>query len=301
MNTEIILKIQSAIVASNIDDVAASVKAEIAKINTDLQTDEDFAVAEKQVKELKEAETAIKAAKEAALADAEDVRKLLSTADEIAALLAETRLTLDKQVKAAKERVKGEITERCREALLAQINKADTRIAATLRLVCTPTEINADIDAAAKGKKTASGIETACATVLQTWTDKIAEQEKKLVARYEKIPADKHHLFTDLSTVLTAADIDALIAERLAADEARQVAEKARIEAAARAEAEARAKAEAPEQTETAPQIPPQEEGEAEDYRIVIHTSLECAKDIARLVKERYPKQFVALKKGKGE
>ena len=301
MNTEIILKIQSAIVASNIDDVAASVKAEIAKINTDLQTDEDFAVAEKQVKELKEAETAIKAAKEAALADAEDVRKLLSTADEIAALLAETRLTLDKQVKAAKERVKGEITERCREALLAQINKADTRIAATLRLVCTPTEINADIDAAAKGKKTASGIETACATVLQTWTDKIAEQEKKLVARYEKIPADKHHLFTDLSTVLTAADIDALIAERLAADEARQVAEKARIEASARAEAEARAKAEAPEQTETAPQIPPQEEGEAEDYRIVIHTSLECAKDIARLVKERYPKQFVALKKGKGE
>ena len=298
---EIILKINSQVVASNLDDFAASVKAEIAKIKTDLTTDEDFAAAEKQVKELKEAETAIKAAKEAALADAEDVRKLLATADEIAALLAETRLTLDKQVKAAKERVKGEITGRCREALLAQINKADERIAATLRLVCTQTEINADIDAAAKGKKTASGIETACATVLQTWTDKIAEQEKKLVARYEKIPADKLHLFTDISTVLTAGDIDALIAERLAADEARQAAEKARIEAAAKAEAEARAKAEAPEQTETAPQIPPQEEGEAEDYRIVIHASLECAKDIARLVKERYPKQFVALKKGKGE
>lgn len=298
---EIILKISSQVVASNLDDFAASVKAEIAKINTDLQTDEDFAAAERQVKELKEAEAAIKAAKEAALADAEDVRKLLSTADEIAALLAETRLTLDKKVKVAKERVKTDITGRCREALLAQINKADERIAATLRLVCTPAEINADIDAAAKGKKTASGIETACATVLQTWTDRISDQEKRLVARYEKIPADKLHLFTDISTVLTAGDIDALIAERLAADEARQAAEKARIEAAAKAEAEARAKAEAPEQTETAPQIPPQEEGEAEDYRIVIHASLECAKDIARLVKERYPKQFVALKKGKGE
>ena len=295
---EIILKINSQVVASNLDDFAANVKAEIAKINTDLTTDEDFAAAERQVKELKEAEAAIKAAKEAALADAEDVRKLLATADEIAAMLAETRLTLDKQVKAAKERVKGEITGRCREALLAQINKADERIAATLRLVCTQTEINADIDAAAKGKKTASGIETACATVLQTWTDKIAEQEKKLVARYEKIPADKLHLFSDISTVLTAGDIDALIAERLAADEARQAAEKARIEAAAKAEAEARAKAEAPEQTGTAPQIPPQEEGEAEDYRIVIHASLARAKDIARLVKERYPKQFVALKKG---
>ena len=296
---EIILKINSQVVASNLDDFAANVKAKIAKIKTDLTTDEDFAAAEKQVKELKEAEAAIKAAKEAALADAEDVRNLLATADEIAALLAETRLTLDKQVKAAKERVKGEITGRCREALLAQINKADTRIAATLRLVCTPAEINADIDAAAKGKKTASGIETACATVLQTWTDKIAEQEKKLVARYEKIPADKLHLFADISTVLTAGDINALIAERLAADEARQAAERARIEAAAKAEA--RAKAEAPEQTETAPQIPPQEEGEAEDYRIVIHASLARAKEIAGHIKERYPQQFVALKKGKGE
>lgn len=301
MNTEIILRISSQIVASNIDDVAESVRAEIAKVNTDLKTDEDFAIAEQQVKDFKAAEDAFKAALDAALAEAADVKKLMDTTSEIIDLLAKTRLALDKQVKAAKERVKGEITGRCREALLAQINKADTRIAATLRLVCTPAEINADIDAAAKGKKTASGIETACATVLQTWTDKIAEQEKKLVARYEKIPADKHHLFTDLSTVLTAADIDALIAERLAADEARQAAEKARIGAAAKAEAEARAKAEAPEQTETAPQIPPQEEGEAEDYRIVIHASLECAKDIARLVKERYPKQFVALKKGKGE
>ena len=317
MNTEIILKIQSAIVASNIDDVAASVKAEIAKINTDLQTDEDFAVAEKQVKELKEAETAIKAAKEAALADAEDVRKLLSTADEIAALLAETRLTLDKQVKAAKERVKADITGRCREALLAQINKADERIAATLRLVCTPTEINADIDAAAKGKKTASGIETACATVLQTWTDKIAEQEKKLVARYEKIPADKHHLFTDLSTVLTAADIDALIAERLAADEARQAAEKARIEAAAKAEAEARARIEAEarereqaraetppaeqEQQNVTPQPLPQDNAEQADYIITLHCTLDQAKAIAKRVKDAYPQQFVALKKGKGE
>ena len=301
---ELILKIHSQIVESNLDDFAANVKAEIAKINTDLQTDEDFAVAEKQVKELKEAETAIKAAKEAALADAEDVRKLLTTADEIAALLAETRLTLDKQVKAAKERVKGEITGRCREALLAQINKADERIAATLRLVCTPAEINADIDAAAKGKKTASGIETACATVLQTWTDKIAEQEKKLVARYEKIPADKLHLFSDISTVLTAADIDALIAERLAADEARQAAEKARIEAAAKAEAEARAKAEAPEQTPPAPQTTPQDEGEQGeqgDYRIIIRASLARAKEIAGHIKERYPQQFVALKKGKGE
>ena len=297
MNTEIILKIQSAIVASNIDDVAASVRAEIAKVNTDLKTDEDFAAAEQQVKDFKNAEDAIKEARDAALSEAQDVRKLLDTTDEIIALLAQTRLTLDKQVKAAKERVKADITGRCREALLAQINKADTRIAATLRLVCTPTEINADIDAAVKGKKTASGIETACATVLQTWTDKIAEQEKKLVARYEKIPADKHHLFTDLSTVLTAADIDALIAERLAAEDERQAAEKARIEAAAKAKAEAelrekiaaeeRAKAGTAATTEHQPMPEPTHDEPVLEYIITVkmNTTLTNAKAVANNLK----------------
>lgn len=44
---ELILKIHSQIVESNLDAFAASVKAEIAKIKTDLTTDEDFAAAEK--------------------------------------------------------------------------------------------------------------------------------------------------------------------------------------------------------------------------------------------------------------
>ena len=92
---EIILKIQSAIVASNIDDVAASVRAEVAKVNTDLKTDEDFATAEQQVKDFKAAEDAIKAAQEAALSEAADVKKLLDTTSEIIALLAKTRLDLD--------------------------------------------------------------------------------------------------------------------------------------------------------------------------------------------------------------
>ncbi len=299
MNTEIILRISSQIVASNIDDVAASVRAEIAKVNTDLKTDDDFATAEQQVKDFKAAEDAIKEARDAALSEAQDVRKLLDTTDEIIDLLAQTRLALDKQVKAQKAKVKEEITSRTREGIHRALAGCDVRLRSAMRKVLRIDELDGVLAEATKGKKTLAGLENGCAEVLANWTALIGKTEAYMQARYAQIPTDRLHLFADLDDLLTLEKgFEDAIAARIAADEARQAAEKARIEAAARAEAEARARAEEPEQTETAPQVPPQEEGEAEDYRIVIHASLARAKDIARLVKERYPKQFVALKKG---
>ena len=142
MNTEIILKIQSAIVASNIDDVAASVRAEVAKVNTDLKTDEDFATAEQQVKDFKAAEDAIKEARDAALSEAQDVRKLLDTTDEIIALLAQTRLALDKQVKAQKAKVKEEITSRTRDGIHKALAGCDARLQAAMRKVLRIDELD---------------------------------------------------------------------------------------------------------------------------------------------------------------
>ena len=129
MNTEIILRISSQIVASNIDDVAESVRAEIAKVNTDLKTDEDFAIAEQQVKDFKAAEDAFKAALDAALAEAADVKKLMDTTSEIIDLLAKTRLALDKQVKAQKAKVKEEIIGTARDGIHRSMRS-------TLRIAC---------------------------------------------------------------------------------------------------------------------------------------------------------------------
>ena len=147
MNTEIILKTQSAIVASNIDDVAASVRAEVAKVNTDLKTDEDFATAEQQVKDLKGrsprgSANAIKEARDAALSEAQDVRKLLDTTDEIIALLAQTRLALDKQVKAQKAKVKEEITSRTRDGIHKALAGCDARLQAAMRKVLRIDELD---------------------------------------------------------------------------------------------------------------------------------------------------------------
>lgn len=315
---ELVLKIESKILSSNIDSFAESVKTEIAKINTELKSDDDFAAAEAQVKELKKAEDALKAAKDEALAEAQDVRKLLEQTEEIAALLAKTRLNLDKQIKAEKERRKAEITDACRNTLSEMIKKADVTIAPALTSVIKMQQIDDAIAEAIKGKKSLVSIDTATAQVLQTWSKKIQDSEAFLLKRLAKLPQDKLHLFPDVQQLLTlGTGFSEAVAERIKADAERQAAEQARLEAQAKAkeEAEARAKIEAERQAaeqaeaaaaqqtdaapaETAAPAATSESGAAECYRIILHCSLDEAKAIAKAIKEQHPNAFNALKKG---
>ena len=295
---EIILKIQSAIVASNIDDVAASVRAEIAKVNTDLKTDEDFATAEQQVKDFKNAEDAIKEARDAALSEAQDVRKLLDTTDEIIELLAQTRLALDKRVKAQKTKVKEEITSRTREGINKALAGCDVRLRAAMRKVLRIDELDGVLAEATKGKKTLAGLEKGCAEVLANWTTLIGKTEAYMQARYAQIPADRLHLFADLDDLLALdSGFEDAIAARIAADDERQAAEKARIaaEAAAKAEAELREKIAAEERakagtaatTEPQPMPEPTHDEPVLEYIITVkmNTTLTNAKAIANNLK----------------
>ena len=298
MNTEIILKIQSAIVASNIDDVAASVRAEIAKVNTDLKTDEDFAAAEQQVKDFKNAEDAIKEARDAALSEAQDVRKLLDTTDEIIALLAQTRLALDTQVKAQKAKVKEEITSRTRDGIHKALAGCDARLQAAMRKVLRIDELDGVLAEATKGKKTLAGLEKGCAEVLANWTTLIGKTEAYMQARYAQIPADRLHLFADIDDLLALdSGFEDAIAARIAADDERQAAEKARIEAeaAAKTEAELREKIAAEERAKagtaatTEPQPMPETTHDEPvlEYIITVkmNTTLTNAKAIANNLK----------------
>lgn len=245
MNTEIILRISSQIVASNIDDVAASVRAEIAKVNTDLKTDEDFAIAEQQVKDFKNAEDAIKAAQEAALSEAADVKKLMDTTSEIIDLLAKTRLALDKQVKAQKAKVKEEIIGTARDGIHRALAGCDIRLQPAMRKVLRIDELDGVLAEATKGKKTLAGLEKGCAEVLANWTALIGKTEAYMQARYAQIPADRLHLFADLNDLLALdSGFEDAIAARIVAEDERQAAEKNRLEgeAAAKAEAELREK-----------------------------------------------------------
>ena len=78
-------------------------------IKTDLQTDADFADAERTVKWCKEVEDRLDAAKQHALSQTASIDDLFRTIDAIKEEARQKRLTLDKLVKAEKENRKAEI------------------------------------------------------------------------------------------------------------------------------------------------------------------------------------------------
>jgi predicted phage-related endonuclease len=85
-------------------------------IKTDLQTDADFADAEKTVKWCKEVEDRLDAAKQHALSQTASIDELFRTIDAIKEEARQKRLTLDKLVKAEKENRKSEIVAQARKA-----------------------------------------------------------------------------------------------------------------------------------------------------------------------------------------
>ena len=319
----LILNVKTDIISQNVADFATQVKTYLAGINTVLKTDDDFAQAEADCKDLKAIEDNTRAAIKAVLEGNADVAQLVATAEASAEELRTTRLQLEKLVKAQKAQVRADIIARTKHAIHTQIDAADEVIRPALRKVLRVSELDGVLDEAAKGKKTLAGLEKGCASVLADWTALIQKSADYLAKRYAHIPADRLHLFADLADVLAMnSGFEETVAARIAADDERQTAERARIEAEARAKAEAetRARLEAAarereqaraetapvadqkpveqEQQNVTPQPLPQGDAEQADYIITLHCTLDQAKDIARLVKERYPKQFVALKKG---
>lgn len=319
----LILNVKTDIISQNVADFATQVKTYLAGINTVLKTDDDFAQAEADCKDLKAIEDNTRAAIKAVLEGNADVAQLVATAEASAEELRTTRLQLEKLVKAQKAQVRADIIARTKNAIHAQLDVADETIRPALRKVLRVAELDGILDEAAKGKKTLAGLEKGCATVLADWTALIQKSADYLAKRYAHIPADRLHLFADLADVLAMnSGFEETVAARIAADDERQAAERARIEAAAKAkaEAEARARLEAAarereqaraetapvaeqkpveqEQQNVTPQPLPQGDAEQADYIITLHCTLDQAKAIAKRVKDAYPQQFVKLKKG---
>lgn len=307
---DLILNVKTNVVAQNVADFATQIKAYLAGINIVLKTDDDFAQAEADCKDLKAIEDNTRAAIKAVLEGNADVAKLVATAEASAEELRTTRLQLEKLVKAQKAQVRADIIARTKNAIHAQIDVADETIRPALRKVLRVAELDGILDEAAKGKKTLAGLEKGCATVLADWTALIQKSADYLAKRYAHIPADRLHLFADLADVLAMnSGFEETVAARIAADDERQAAERARLEAAAREREQARAET-APvaeqkpveqEQQNVTPQPLPQGDAEQADYIITLHCTLDQAKAIAKRVKDAYPQQFVALKKGEGK
>jgi hypothetical protein len=149
------------VTASNLDKFKTAALELISGVNTDLQTDQDFADAEKAIKWAKEVEQKLTASKAHALSQTASIDELFRALDEIKETARTTRLTLEKLVKQRKESLKIEIVTGAKNKLRAHIDAINK----TLQGVSMP-EIIADFAGAIRGKKNLDSMRDAVDTEL---------------------------------------------------------------------------------------------------------------------------------------
>jgi hypothetical protein len=260
--------------ASNLQAFEESALAVIGSVKTDLQTDQDFADAKKAVKWCGDVEEAVALAKKQALSQTETIDELFRALDRISANARETRLKVDKMVKAQELSIKVDIKRKGEDAFTAHI----ATINATLGRLTMPA-VAVDFAGAMKNKRTLASLRDAVDSELaraKIEANRIADGLRINQATLNELAGNHKFLFADVQQLALKAndDLIAVIKSRIneheaeekakadAAAEAKRVAdEKARVEAEAAAklkvEQEAKEAAEAAAK-ELEPVIEPQ-------------------------------------------
>jgi len=262
------IEVTGMVTASNLAAFREHALAVFGGIKTDLQTDADFADAEKTVKWCKEVEDRLDAAKQHALSQTASIDELFRTIDAIKEEARQKRLTLDKLVKAEKENRKAEIVAQAQRELSAHIVALQGRTGVLVSVGCNFGE-------AIKGLKSLDSMRDKVATALAH-----AKIEANAIA--DRIDANRKtvedmSLMPDFAQVCTKTPDDfaalyALRKQQRADTEAKRLeAEREKIrreeEAKARAEAERIAQAER-ERIRAEEQAKAHEAAEAERARL---------------------------------
>lgn len=220
------IQVTGAVTYSNLAEFKQHAMSVIGEIKTDLQSDQDFADAEKTVKWLKDVEDKLAAAKAGALAQIESIDALFSAIDEIVSHAASTRLNLDKQVKREKENRKLEIVTQAQQDLNAFVAEINVRLAGYL-----PAQTG-NFGEAIRGLKTIASMKDKVSAELARCKVAASETASRIDANLRLLDSDsKRGLFPDLKAVCTkeADDFSALLSSRMAEHERRQEAERERI------------------------------------------------------------------------
>ena len=234
---------------TNLPEFKEHALAVLRSINRDLQTDQDFADAEKTVKWAKDVETRLDAARQHALSQTRSIDQLFSTIDAVQEETRAVRLDLNKLVTERKKAKKLEIAMAAKQEIESHIEQVNASLA---DLTLPPVAY--DFNGAMKGKRTIKSLQSAADDEVaraKIEANQVADLMRSNIVTLDSVQesflfADRQRLALmqadDLKSVITAR-----IAEHKAKEEQRQKEERERIrrEEQAKAEAEARAKIEA--------------------------------------------------------
>ena len=136
------------VLSSNLAEFRASVKTVLDSIKLTPETDEEFGLAEQNVKMLKGAEDTVKVAKEKALKDAKSLHEFFAALDSSSEEIRKARLALEKKIAGEKEKIRNNL-----------VNDALAHLECAPRL--RKKEFGGVMAEAIKGKRTIKSIEAA--------------------------------------------------------------------------------------------------------------------------------------------
>ena len=200
------IELTGMVTASNLKVFEDSALAVIDSVKTTLSTDQDFADAKKAVKWCSDVEEAVAAAKKQALSQTQSIDELFSSLDRISAHARETRLKVDKLVKAQELLVKTTIKQKAEIALashIAAINK-------TLGKVTLPHVVS-DFAGAMKNKRTIASLQDSVDTELaraKIDASQAADSIRLNLTSLAELAVDHAFLFSDVQQLVTKANDD---------------------------------------------------------------------------------------------
>jgi len=240
------VQIEGGVKRSNLDDYKTYALKFIHSINTDLETDQDFANADALVKFCGKTEKELEAVKKAALSQTADIANLFATIDDLKAEMRSKRLELDKLVKSRKQSIKEELVRGADEAAQKHIHALNNRLHDAVRMPDIATNFGGVI----KNKRTIESLTNALNTELarvKIEANEIADAIDANVKALMEVSEDKYgFLFADIQQIITKPKDDLInlakmrIAEHKQAEAKRLADERATIrqEEAAKAERE---------------------------------------------------------------
>lgn len=194
------IQITGQVSLSNLPEFKEAADQFVASIKTDLDTDEDFANAEANVKFLKDAEANLEKAKTAALNQTADIDLLMRTIDKIQDDMKAKRLSLDRLVKEKKEAIKTLIVVEAKSKLAKHIQELNQEIAPV-----TLKPLGDDFAGVIKNKRTLVSLHDAVDTELarvKMLADSQATKIRNNLVRATSLLADYgNSLVPDLETL----------------------------------------------------------------------------------------------------
>ncbi|MDI2589829.1 YqaJ viral recombinase family protein [Pseudomonas sp. 681] len=215
------IEVTGMVTASNLEQFKAHSLAVFNSINTELETDQHFADAEKTVKWCGDVEERLEAAKQHALSQTESIDALFKTIDDIAAEARRKRLELNKLVTARKISIREDIVMNAAKALQAHIDQINTSLSGKARMPAIP----ADFAGAIKGKKSISSLRDGADSELaraKIAASQVGDSIRANLTSLVELAGDHLFLFNDTQHLVLKAndDLVALIKVRVSEHQA---------------------------------------------------------------------------------